>query len=459
MELIERDRAMMIIFGAAVAAVILVALLAILGYEFNQAPHRIFKVVAGVTFIAVVLSRPTWIPYFLCLAFPYATWLPKSPIPLLNATTILTLGACVGITILSLQRRTHPIVPTRLNAPIAALIGWLVFSLAYGAVFWPERRNDAAVSIREFWSSISGIGIYYVGTHLVLDRKQLRRTIGWLLFGSALGVAGPFYEAMSEGFGMRTAGGIGDINRMGAFLAFAAVFAIGMIPAYKGVKKFLVILAGVVPAVGMIFPNSRGAYIGFLSASIPQSFRRSVSGTVVILAILGSSPLWAPSFVQDRVKSTWDAAKSDDRQTALDADSGGRITVWKAIGQVIIDHPVVGVGYGNLLEATRVVQGRYKNAHNLYLELAGEAGFVGLGILIWLLVACWRLGSRLTRRGGRTAVLGRAYHGVILCLVIANIFGQRFFDFGLSGFFFMLSALVALEDRFTQTEPLVEGES
>jgi O-antigen ligase len=457
MEMIERDRTPIIVFGATTLAVILVALLAVFGYRLDQAPHRLFKIVAGGTFAVLVLSRPSWIPYFFCLAFPYATWLPKSPISLLNATTILTLGAIIGIMIMTLQRKTHPIVPTRLNTPVTILIAWLAFSWIYGSFFWVERRVAGADSLRMFWSTLSGIIIFYVTTHLIPDRKHLWKTIGWLMVGSTLGVLGPLYEALSEGFGTRTPGGIGDINRMGAFLAFAAVFAIGMMPAYRKLKKFFVALGGLIPAVAMILPNSRGAYVGFLCAAVPQAMRTSIAGTLVVLTVLGSSPLWAPDFVQERIQATWDAAQSDDRESALDADSGGRISVWKEIGRVILEHPVVGVGYGNLMEATRMVTGYYKQAHNLYLEVAGETGFIGLGILIWLFVAGWRLGSRLTRRGGRTGVLGRAYHGVILCVVIANLFGQRFFDFGLSGFFFLLSGLVALEDRYTQSEPLGEG--
>jgi O-antigen ligase len=458
-ELIERDREVMIIIGTTLLAILFAVFLGVFGYRFDQAPHRLFKVIAAGVFVVVVLSRPTWIPYFLCLAFPYSTWLPKSPIPLLNATTILTIGALLGITLLSLQRKVRPVVGSALNAPVAALVGWLIFTWIYGSFFWSERRFGALDSAKMFWSSISGLMIYFVVTHLIPDRKHLWRTVGWLMLGSALGVVGPIYESIADGFGTRTPGGIGDINRMGAFLAFAAVFSIGMLPAYRRLKKFLVALGGLVPAVGMIMPNSRGAYIGFLFAAIPQAMRTSVGGTLVVVTILGSSPLWAPDFVRERVRSTWDAATSEDRGAALDADSGGRITVWKEIGQVIAEHPVVGVGYGNLMEATRLVAGYYKHAHNLYLETAGEGGLIGLGILIWVFVSCWRLGGRLVRRRRRTAVLGRAYQGVVFCLLIANFFGQRFFDFGLSGFFFLLSALVALEERFTRAEPLGEGES
>lgn len=80
-------------------------------------------------------------------------------------------------------------------------------------------------------------------------------------------------------------------------------------------------------------------------------------------------------------------------------------------------------------------------------------GLIGLAVLLWIWISGWRLGLRLVRRGGRTRSLGLAYHGVILCLVVVNLFGQRFLDFSLCGFFFLLSGLVALEERFTRERP------
>ncbi len=41
---------------------------------------------------------------------------------------------------------------------------------------------------------------------------------------------------------------------------------------------------------------------------------------------------------------------------------------------------------------------------------------------------------------------------MIGCLLIVNIFGQRFLDFSLCGYFFLLTGLVVLEERFTRPE-------
>jgi putative inorganic carbon (HCO3(-)) transporter len=169
--------------------------------------------------------------------------------------------------------------------------------------------------------------------------------------------------------------------------------------------------------------------------------------------------MWAPSYVKDRVAVTWEAAGADDRASALDETSGGRITIWKTILPVILEHPVLGVGYGNLEAATRLNLGVYKAGHNLYLEVAGELGIPGLLLLLWIFFGGWRAAAKLARRGGRSAVLGRSYHGVVICLLVVNVFGQRFLNYSIAGYFFLLSGLVVLEERFTRPEAAAKEEA
>jgi putative inorganic carbon (HCO3(-)) transporter len=156
--------------------------------------------------------------------------------------------------------------------------------------------------------------------------------------------------------------------------------------------------------------------------------------------------------VKERVTATWEAAGAEDRSDALDETSGGRITIWKTVVPVIMEHPVFGVGYGNIRAATHMSLGVYKTGHNLFLEVAAEMGIPGLLVLLWIFGGGWRLASKLTKRGGRTAVLGRSYHGVLICLLVVNLFGQRFLNYSIAGFFFLLSGLIVLEERFTRPD-------
>lgn len=452
-ESFDRGKLVLVVLVAAVLAFGLGMLLPYFGYRVHWAPHRLFKILAGGIVGWFVIVRPTWIPYLLCLVFPFTNWLPKSPFPFVNTMNLLTLGPIVGISILTLRRKIRPITPTELNVPILAFMGWTIAAAVYGVYFWPGSQPLGIPLFKMLWAMLSGFVVFFVTTHLVLTRKEVWRLVAFLMIGSTIGLLGPIREVLWSGWGTRTSGGVGDINRMGAFLAIASVFTFSMIPAYQGLKKFGTGLSSVLQAIGMIFPNSRGAYVGFLVASLPQALRTSVLGTVLLIALLGTSAFWAPDFVRERVTLTWTAATADDRAAALDADSGGRITVWKTILRVVGNHPIIGVGAGNLHDATHLTGGIYKAGHNLFLEVAGESGVPGLLLLLWIFFRGWKLGSRLVTRGGRSAVLGRAYHGVLGCLLIVNIFGQRFLDFSLCGYFFLLTGLVVLEEKYTRPAP------
>ncbi|MBD3161424.1 MAG: hypothetical protein GF346_04360, partial [Candidatus Eisenbacteria bacterium] len=386
----------------------------------------------------------------IALALPFAAWLPKSPVPLINTANLLTIGSLLSIGLLTLRGKAHPVVPTSLNVPVILLL--LVMGLS--AIFGPYVYGAGVPSLghlRTLWGVLSGFLVFFVVTHLVQDRDSLWRLVGWVLAASAVGLLGPLREAFERGFGARTGGGVGDINRMAALLAMAAVFAFVMIPAYRGIRKIGTTVASLLLAVGLVLPNSRGAYVGFLLAALPQALRTSVLGTVMLVAFLGSAIFWAPDFVRDRFLYTVEAATEGEE--SLDDKTGGRLSVWEAQIQVLTDHPlhlIAGVGYGNLQDAVREHLGRRKAGHNLYLETAVEMGLIGLGFLLWMLWRAWKLGSVLIARGGRSLILGRAYHGMLACLLILNLFGQRFYDFSLAGFFGLLSGCVALEERFTR---------
>ena len=67
-------------------------------------------------------------------------WLPKSPLPFVNTMNLLTLGPVFGISIMTLRRKIHPLIPTDFNVPILAFMAWTVFAAVYGVYFWPGSQ-------------------------------------------------------------------------------------------------------------------------------------------------------------------------------------------------------------------------------------------------------------------------------------------------------------------------------
>ncbi len=76
-----------------------------------------------------------------------------------------------------------------------------------------------------------------------------------------------------------------------------------------------------------------------------------------------------------------------------DYDTGGRLYAWQAALELWKNHPVIGVGPGNLEFLSPVIQERMgasfitPSTHNIYLRVLAENGVLGLVSLIVLLVS------------------------------------------------------------------------
>ena len=91
--------------------------------------------------------------------------------------------------------------------------------------------------------------------------------------------------------------------------------------------------------------------------------------------------------------------------TAVSTGGEGRTDIWKVGVTIFLQHPLIGVGYGNFGDAfdyqamldTRLAVERWgeiftgRAPHNIYLSTATEMGVPGLCILLcWLLPLLWR---------------------------------------------------------------------
>jgi O-antigen ligase len=132
----------------------------------------------------------------------------------------------------------------------------------------------------------------------------------------------------------------------------------------------------------------------------------------------------------------------------LEAGARLRVDTWRAILELVNDHPFEGVGYGGLqyvLPQTGENLGVdvKDSSHNTFLRMLGEMGIFGLVLFLWLLVACWKVGWK-TVKAARTKFdrqIGVAVGAGTLALVTSCAFGDRFFNPLVSGGFWIAIAL------------------
>ncbi|MBD3336054.1 MAG: hypothetical protein GF355_11120 [Candidatus Eisenbacteria bacterium] len=440
-----------IIIVTSLAALVFFTALFLLYSRYGQAPHRLIKIVAAVAVMAVLLVRPRWTLALVLLAMPYAEWLPKSGAPFINSLNMLVAAMLLSAMISSLATRKPLIAPSSLRTPVLLFLAWTVLSWLHAWIA-PLSEFPALARARELHNSLFGLYIFFLVHRLLaampadMARRWIRATAVLLAASAALGTLGAMWQASGLRHGARVGGGLGDINKMGTYYAMALIWTLAAARVLGRDLWARLMTAGLIlfNTLGLVFPNSRGAFVAFLAGGVGLSFSRGMKALAIGLVVLASIPLWIPEYVAERVDDTLGAFGEEDRYSAINETAGGRLEFWEAALEVIIHHPLVGVGFGVMPEAIAAQLGVYKSSHNFYLEVAAEMGLPALILILLIFYRTMRRSYRLSRSQAPPWVraTGEGTVWVAVTLFVANIFGSRFLNFSLSGYFFVAAALV-----------------
>jgi O-antigen ligase len=191
-------------------------------------------------------------------------------------------------------------------------------------------------------------------------------------------------------------------------------------------------IAGVISAlavVTVVLTRSRGGLVGlcivmgflFVKGSSRQRLATAVVvlACVLILGALGSKEYW------DRMATIWEGGnRSPTVSDRYDASGvwGARWPVWQGALELILQHPVIGVGPGVFEVAEGLSHGgtgRWSAAHNAFLQIGAELGIPGLALFVFLLYRavknCRRV-IRLARQRPELATEAWLAHSVELSL-------------------------------------------
>jgi hypothetical protein len=202
----------------------------------------------------------------------------------------------------------------------------------------------------------------------------------------------------------RPAGTFFDPISLGNMLAVCLPFSM-YLAARRGARpaeRLLAVAAGMAIAAALVLTLSRmswiGASAGLLVAALlmPRRMRVPTILALVVLATVGVSigVTTAGPAVSERLESivqpTSDLAPTSRGDLLRQQIYRDDVAVWK-------DHPVVGVGMGDLtpeLVARTPELGDQGHAHSVYLGVLGQAGLLGavaiVLVLLGALVAIWR---------------------------------------------------------------------
>jgi O-antigen ligase len=174
----------------------------------------------------------------------------------------------------------------------------------------------------------------------------------------------------------------------------------------------------VVVLAALALTYSRNAWLGLAAGvlGLVLTSRRIVPIVAVLVAALGAAAVAVPGGVGERVQSIVNLE---------DATLRDRVAMWRAGLSMIGDHPLLGVGPGEVRawyqhyrrpEAIRPSTG---HLHNSPIQVAAERGLPALGAWLWLWVVFFREGWRVLRRIGKQSQTSRA----LVCASLAGVAG------------------------------------
>ena len=441
--------------------------------------------IGGALAALAILRWPELALYALVFAVPYGSWFPIS-LGAGNLTAVdLLVAAVVALWLVRMIVRERGI-SIRLHAlalPFALFLGAALLSMTVAL--------SLQAAVKEFvkWAEMFAIYVYVANN--LDQAKLTRVLAAMFLAGlsqAAIGIYQFLFQAGPPGFilfdrFMRAFGTFEQPNPYAGYLALIVPVALGLIVAVSS-KQFtisgnqstvssrqlsinskqltasndsrlrslvtdywilitvLIALAALLAAIVMSW--SRGAWLGvgagLIVAVVVQSRRALVlsivAAFVLAFVILLSSIDVIPAAVTDRFSGVADyfgvfdvrGVKVDDANFAIVE----RMAHWQAAWGMLLDHPVLGVGIGNyaaVYPAYALPQwdDPLGHAHNYYLNVAAEAGLIGLSAYLILWAAAFWQGWRAVRvTDGWLRGVAAGLLGMLLALSIHNGFDDLF---------------------------------
>lgn len=323
--------------------------------------------------------------------------------------------------------------PIVLPREIVSVLGFVVaYLLATLFSLNPEDSVTGATNLL-----LEGLGLYLLVFNVVRNIEVLRRILWVIVALAALLGTLTFYQNVTESFGndfggfaqmseaefggeegqpdeqRRHAGPIGEQNRWAQVLCMVLPFAVMLVVVER--KRFRKLMAaasivGIMLGVAMTF--SRGAVVGLAVTLVVAVVLRYIRFRVALVAALVAfafASVAAPEYIARTTGFLSEPTPGADGGASGQQSDGAaesRTAEGLAAALAFADRPVFGLGPDGFPDYYQTyarelglrISGARREAHNLYLGLAAEIGFVGLGAFLVMMLAALRHLHRVRRR-------------------------------------------------------------
>ena len=337
-------------------------------------------------------------------------------------------------------------VPTSLDRPLIATVSAALLSALFSEWRSVSMVNSVVLALTVALS-VRTVAAYAIGG----AGPCLRFLMCWVAGGVA---AALWVVVQFDPTGHRLPGtAILGNNGVGTTLAVSAVIALGLLINRAPARWWPMAAALAVLLAGLVATWSRGAWLGaaagmvtLLAVGVRSRARRAVALLTLLLVGLGAMLL-----------PRWPALYAEVRSIGSLGANRNRLAIWSVVPKMIGDHPVVGTGFGTFAFAYP----RYRLpaapdltppfAHNLLLNMAVEAGVLGLAAIVALctvgLVSSWRWVTRNPQGSPERTVAVAVMAGLVTLLATQMVDGAVMYVHVAFGLFALLT-LGAVGDRY-----------
>ena len=322
--------------------------------------------------------------------------------------------------VLMLVERRWTVVATPLDW---FFLAWVVAEML-STVFSPNPLQSL-----EFSKRLLLVGIVYLLASFVTSPRQARRLMVVLLgAATAVGVLG----VLKLLFGAPE-----ETVRLGIFQFYMTTSGVMMIATllfvpfliHPGTPKRirLLAMAGLIPvAVSLYATVTRGAYLAAAAGVVFIAFVRNRKLIIPVLLIFVLLLLFAPPYVQSRIRSIVDVEHPDN---------ASRLMLWKTGLRMFQDYPVFGIGdidmhelYLRYMDPDDPAQ--HGHFHNMAMQFLVTLGSVGFAAVLAMFVRIFRTEWRIFRAVRTDWFAGSVSLGALAAFIGLQVSGLTEWSFG-----------------------------
>jgi O-antigen ligase len=420
----------------------------VLGTLLTQASTiELLGAVVALLAAATAFYRPSISLAILAFTYPFDLHTLAGPVKVTTSAVLMVIIVLTWV-VRCIPRDRPAWRSTALDLPVLIFAGTTLLAIAGSGGHWEQQGVGLL-------KAAGGILIFFIATQHVRAKEDVCLVIGAILATGVLQAVLTLVSVMNGSFvvssGARARGPLQDSNLFAGYLVLVIPLALAVGATFRKWWTTLgFILVTVALEVALVATLSRSGLLGLIGAAAlllllwPERRRYLLlmfaSATVAVLALGLLAPL---------------GGRLGPGPDSPLAELTNRWAVWTVAIQITLHHPL-GVGVGNFgYFFASYTGGILSHAHNLFLNLAAERGFLGLAAFVVLLAALFgSLSDGLHRlRGGleRAFVVGllAAFGGFLL----HSLFDATYYDYKVLLLFWLLVGVTAALPSWLPDKP------